>query len=419
MNTLKVMLHASELITPGNMDFPRLSRLILFSILLTITLPAMARSECTDAVHLQPDMKLGMSTALSGPAQYLGQSMRDGMLAYFAKTNCAGGLRGHRIELVVRDDGYQPDSALNNVKKLVQQDQVMAVLGNVGTPTAKLVAPYLQEQKTVFFAPYTGAGILRESPPQSHIFNFRASYEQELQAIVDFIIKSGIKPGRIAFFLQDDAYGTAGLMAATNVLQQKGYKRVDELVVTRYPRNSLQVEDAILEMLDMPKPPKAVIIVGAYAASAKFINYSHNLFPETLYFNLSFTGASALGTSLKIASNRVFVSQVVPFLGNGLALSHDFRQDMATFIPDGQVNEISFEGYIAARLLVESLRQQKAEFTRQGIRDALERTDEIEVGFGVPLRFSAYDHQASNKVWLLQYQQGQGFTKKVSGASDE
>lgn len=389
-----------------------LVRLGSLLILLTTTHHASARSECNVGHFNGEVLKLGMSTALSGPVQYIGQSMRDGMLAWFEKVNCAGGLNGYRIELIVRDDGYQPQSALSNMKKLIQDDAVMAVVGNVGTPTAALAAPYAQENETVFFAPYTGAGILRKTPPESYTFNFRASYQQELEATINFIVKSGIKPGRIAFFLQDDAYGTAGLVAATNVLKQKGYKRTDELMVTKYPRNSLKVEDAILDLLDMSKPPKAVIIVGAYTASAKFINYSHNLFPDTLYFNLSFTGASALGDNLDIASNRVFVSQVVPYLGNGLALSHDFRQDMQTFIPDGQINEISFEGYIAGKLLTESLRREKATMTRKGIRDALEASDEIDIGFGVPLRFSAYDHQASNKVWLLQYQQGKGFTKR-------
>jgi len=387
----------------------------LVTLLVCFSLAKAQASECHFEYIHQKVLKLGMSTALSGPAQYLGQSMRDGMNAWFRKTNCTGGLQGHRIELLVRDDGYQPQSALDNMRKLINQDKVVAVVGNVGTPTASLAAPYAQTHETVFFAPYTGADILRSSPPQSHIFNMRASYEQELQEIVDFIIRSGIKPGRIAFFLQDDAYGSSGLAAAKKVLASKGFKNTDKLLVTRYPRNSLQVEDAIVEMLDMPKAPRAVIIVGAYAASAKFINYSHNLFPDTLYFNLSFTGASALGASLKIASNRVYVSQVVPYLGNGLALSHEFRQDMESFVPEGQVNEISFEGYIAAKLFVESLRTQNAELSRQGIHAALETSGKLDIGFGAPLSFSESDHQASDKVWLLQYQMGDGFTRRVKG----
>lgn len=406
------------------MNFSVSVRFLLLVSALLLSQTVLARSECNPVHFATTDsdnkvIKLGMSTALSGPAQYIGQSMRDGMLAWFAKINCSGGLHGHQIELIVRDDGYQPQSSRKNMQRLIQDDEVLAVVGNVGTPTAALAAPYAQQNETPFFAPYTGAGMLRKSPPESYIFNFRASYQQELETIINFIVKSGIKPGRIAFFLQDDAYGAAGLLAATNVLKQKGYKYIDELVVTRYPRNSLKVEDAILEMLDMPRPPKAVIIVGAYAASAKFINYSHNLFPDTLYFNLSFTGASALGNSLDIASNRVFVSQVVPYLGNGLALSHDFRQDMETFVPEGQSNEISFEGYIAAKLLTESVRKVEGQLTRQTIRDALENTPEIDIGFGVPLRFSANDHQASNKVWLLQYEQDKGFTIKVKGEANE
>lgn len=413
------MLALSEFFVIPNMHLSARALSFILLVLIGASQPLSARNECTNGPDEHPPLVFGMSTALSGPAQYLGQSMRDGMLAYFAKANCAGGLHHRAIELIVRDDGYQPQSALENVQKLITKDKVLAIVGNVGTPTAKLAAPFVQANQTVLFAPYTGAGILRKSPPDSYIFNFRASYQQELEEIVKFIVRSGIKPGRIAFFLQDDAYGEAGYKATVNVLKRKGFSRVNELLVTRYQRNSLDVEEAILQMLDMPKPPKAVIIVGAYAAAAKFINYSHNLFPDTLYFNLSFTGASALGQSLNIASHRVFVSQVVPYLGNGLSLSHDFKQDMDTFVPQGQINEISFEGYIAAKLLVESLRLGHVDLSRDGIRQTLENTADIDIGFGSPLGFSSQNHQASNRVWLLQYQQDKGFTKKVTGLTDE
>ena len=69
-------------------------------------------------------------------------------------------------------------------------------------------------------------------------------------------------------------------------------------------------------------------------------------------------------------------------------------------------------------MLTQSLRHEKSRLTREKIRDVLENINEIDIGFGVPLRFSAYDHQASNKVWLLQYQQDEGFTLKVTADKD-
>ncbi|MBE1298480.1 MAG: ABC transporter substrate-binding protein [Alteromonadaceae bacterium] len=385
----------------------------LFLLLCGISLSSQLYAQCetTDT----PKIRLGMSTALSGPVQYIGQSMRDGMLAYFERVNCAA--NQHHYELIVRDDGYQPGSALENVKKLVEQDQVLAVVGNVGTPTAKVAAPYVQEQQKVFFGAYTGSSILRNTPPDPYIFNFRASYRQELEAIINHVVESGIKPSRIAFLIQDDAYGHTGFDAALSVLREKGFKHANKLLVARYPRNTLQIDKAIIQMLDMPKSPKAVIIVGAYAAAAKFINYSHNLFPGAHYYNLSFTGATALGENLEIASNRVFVSQVVPYLGNGLALSHAFKADMQKYVPSGRINEISFEGYIVASLLDKAL-QNKQVSSADDIKFALRDLGRVDIGLGEDVLLSNEQHQASRRVWLMQYKRGEGFVTKVGLSND-
>ena len=95
---------------------------------------------------------IGMSTALSGPAQYLGQSMHAGVKAAFDRANEEGGIQGIPINLIVKDDSYQPESALDNVQQLIKDERVLALIGNVGTPTAALTAPYANDKKVVFFA---------------------------------------------------------------------------------------------------------------------------------------------------------------------------------------------------------------------------------------------------------------------------
>lgn len=370
-------------------------------------------AECQLPTKDKPPILLGMSTALSGPAQYLGESMRDGVQVYFNKVNCLGGVHGREVKLITRDDGYQPRAALMNVKKLITQDGVLAIMGNVGTPTAKLTAPYIVQEKRVFYAPYTGAGILRNQPVDEYIFNFRASYGQELKSIIKHIFKNGIKPGEIAFLLQDDAYGQAGFNAAEQVLTDYGFRHMDELPVTKYSRNTVEVDDAIMSLLDLATPPKAIIIVGAYAASAKFINHSYNLFPRTLFYNLSFSGATALSNKLDVSSDRVFITQVVPFLAHHSVLQQAFTGDLQVYLPHGVANEISFEGYLSANLLIEALWQFEGTINAEGIKNALEQLSRSEIDFGSPLSFSSKDHQASDKVWMMQYQYKKGFIKQV------
>ena len=346
-------------------------------------------------------INIGMSTALSGPAQYLGQSMHAGVKAAFDRANEEGGIQGTPINLIVKDDSYQPESALNNVQQLIKDERVLALIGNVGTPTAALTAPYANDKKVVFFAAYSGAATIRQEPPQPYVFNLRASYDQEAKKIVEYIFKQGIKPVEIAFLLQQDSYGDAGYSATKKALEAHRYYDSNSLLKTYYPRNTLDIEQAIVELLGTHPIPRAIIIVGAYAPSAKFINYAQFLFKDSLFFNLSFTGAPALASSLTSNNQRVFITQVVPEIAHDLKISQEFTRDMKRFSPLYEEHSISFEGYLAGRTFVAALENINGPITREKIRTAFESLD-IDFGLGYPIQFDD-THQASNAVWLSQY----------------
>lgn len=86
-------------------------------------------------------IKLGMSTVLTGPSAALGNDMRVGIESYFQLVNKNGGVQNRQIEFIVRDDGYEPERAAKNMRTLIDKDGVLAVLGNVGTPTAIVSVP--------------------------------------------------------------------------------------------------------------------------------------------------------------------------------------------------------------------------------------------------------------------------------------
>src|SRR6266516_351446 len=78
----------------------------------------------------------GQIAALEGPAQALGQGMRQGLLAAFAEANRAGGVAGRKLELKSADDSYEPQKMIEAMKKMLAEDKVLAIVGTVGTPTA-------------------------------------------------------------------------------------------------------------------------------------------------------------------------------------------------------------------------------------------------------------------------------------------
>jgi len=128
----------------------------------------------------------GQSAALKGPAAALGLGMRDGILAAFHEANAAGGVHGRKLDLISYNDGYEPEMAIANTKRLIDEDKVFALIGEVGTPTSKAVQPITTEQGVPFIGPFTGADFLRD-PSLTNVVNIRASYRQESEAWIEHL----------------------------------------------------------------------------------------------------------------------------------------------------------------------------------------------------------------------------------------
>jgi ABC-type branched-subunit amino acid transport system substrate-binding protein len=152
---------------------------------------------------------LGQSCALSGPAKNLGLEMRAGLLAAFAHINSLGGIKGRDIHLLSLDDGYEPDKAVYNTLRLINEEAVFMLIGEVGTPTSKAVIPLIEAYKIPFFAPFSGAELLR-TPFRRYVINVRASYYQEMERLASYLVDDQ-KIERISCFYQNDSYGYDGL----------------------------------------------------------------------------------------------------------------------------------------------------------------------------------------------------------------
>src|SRR5271169_1221003 len=92
----------------------------------------------------------GQVAALTGPAQALGQGMREGILAAFEEANRAGGVNGRKLELKSVDDGYEPEKTIEATKKIITEDKIFALIGAVGTPTSKAGQPIATAAKVPF-----------------------------------------------------------------------------------------------------------------------------------------------------------------------------------------------------------------------------------------------------------------------------
>jgi len=154
------------------------------------------------------EIKIGMSNAQTGNAAALGSGVKSGAETYFNKINSSGGVNGRKVNLVAYDDGYEPAKCKGNTQKLLEQDDVFALFGYVGTPTSAAILPILSNTDAIYFGPFTGAASLR-TPVKKNIFNVRASYGDETDGLVEHLT-TDLKLNKVGIFIQDDAYGAAG-----------------------------------------------------------------------------------------------------------------------------------------------------------------------------------------------------------------
>jgi len=344
------------------------------------------------------EIVLGMSTVLSGNSGALGQDMQRGVLAGLERANRTGELKNLRLRLIALDDGYEPTRAAINTRQLIETDGVLAMIGNVGTPTAVVTVPLAREEKTLLFAPFAGGPILRNTPPDRYVINFRASYDEETQAIIDALIDTaGLKPEEIAFFTQKD--NSAFSMGMT-ALERHGLKDPGTIIHVGYERNTLAVEGAVADLLTAESAPRAVMMYGAYAPCAKFIRLCRDSKMNPLFLNVSFVGSSSLIEALGDTDARVIVTQVVPSPSDdGIPVVREYRTDLRALDPSASAGFGDLEGYIAARILTLALEKIQGAPTREAIIDALEGLGEFDIGLGEPLHLSRTEHQASHRVW--------------------
>jgi ABC-type branched-subunit amino acid transport system substrate-binding protein len=336
---------------------------------------------------------LGQSAPLSGPSAQLGREYRTGALAWFAEVNRRGGIHGRRLRLVSLDDRYEPNLTVINTRRLIGAERAFALFGYVGTPTVKAILPLVERERIPLVASLTGARLLRE-PFRPMVFNLRASYQAEIDRIVDDLVRAGRH--RIAVLHQEDAFGEDGLRATRAALDRHGLKPV---AIAGVQRNSTATEAAAeqLHRLD----PSAVVIISAYPSSAAFSRSLQGLGSRAQLMNVSFVGTGGLQDALTGGrASGIGISQVVPFpWDRRVPVVAQYQSLMRRQQRQASYGFTSLEGFLAARWLTEALQRAGANPSRQALVAAFEGMESLDLG-GFRLRLGPGDHQASDFVDL-------------------
>ncbi len=353
-------------------------------------------------------IRFGISAPFTGAAKELGQNIKMGIETAFNVTNAQGGVHGRQLRLVAADDGYEPARTAGTMKQLYDADQVFALIGNVGTPTAVVALPYALDRKMLFFGAFTGAGLLRNDPPDRYVFNYRASYAEETAAVVNYLVKvKRLAPEQIAVFAQQDAYGDAGFAGVEKAVRALHGGNDSPILRLNYQRNTVNVDDAVAQLQQPRRTPiKAVIMVPTYRAAAKFIEKTRDLFPDMIYTSVSFVGSTALADELMLLGKKyatgVIVTQVVPAVEGHSSLVLEYKSALAKYFPGQEPDYVSLEGYVDAKILTEALQRNGPHLDTESLVATLEDIHDLDIGLGTPVTFSRSEHQGVHKVWGTQ-----------------
>ncbi len=378
---------------------------VLFAAAFVAGRPGWAQQGVTDRL-----IRIGGVMDLEGRSRGLGLGMKAGIEAAIRGQR----VKGRRIEFVSLNDSYTPTKTIEATNALITQG-VFIMIGNVGTPTAKVSLPILAQSKVPAVGFFTGAGILR--PGVGNIINYRASYIQETAAVIRAAIDSGVNPAQICADVQNDAYGMAGVIGIKRslgalpgtkvvtktldvILQQQGENpaRNDMGPVGVYQRNTFISRNGYQSLKNWEKvskaPCKVVITVGTYNAISKFAAYSRYKGENWIISAVSFTGADNFHKALLDAniSDRVIMTQVVPPLDSTLLIVAEARQKLGE-----RFGWVSLEGYIVGKLWLNAMENVEGRITRAKFLDAV-RGRTFDLG-GLKLDYSN-DNQGSDLVVL-------------------
>ena len=328
-------------------------------ILLTACLPAAAAPGVTDGAIV-----FGQSASLSGPNLHLGIHYRAGIEAAFGERNRRGGVAGRLLELRSLDDHYEPEQAAANARRFADRNDVFAVIGGVGTPTARRIVPILRAAGIPFIGPFTGADFLRDPERSPNVVNLRAGYLDETQVLVDYMLHD-LGKRRFGIIYQDDAFGRSVLRNFHSVLESYD---LPILARSTFSRNTHAVHASLFTLAKADLD--AILVVGSYPVNSLIVNLADALGHEYVIANLSFVGSQALRDAVEHPSERILVTEVMPDPQDlTRPLVRRFRTAMvaqhAADEVDHLTDSVSLEGYLLGRFVIEVLERMDGELTRE------------------------------------------------------
>lgn len=336
--------------------------------------PALA-AEAVSAKHVT----FGSSLPLTGPLGPSGKDHTMGIQAAFAAANRAGGIHGRELRLLAMDDAYVPARSAENVKQMVADNSVLALVSQIGTPNTAALLPIIEKAGLPLVGPITGSGALR-NPQLRNVFHIRPSYGEEVTRMVQQLVNMGI--ANIAFVYLDNPFGKEVLEQGKAALSAAKLNAAGEFALAFDGKNAAEVVKKV-----EASRAGAVFLATTGSGVTDFVIHlreTMGLLP-VVGLSVTYSDLPRLGKdrALGLAMATVFPS----FKSKKFALIREYQADMDAMKFDAPTGS-AVESWINARVLIEGVRRAGRDLNRDKLRTALAGIRGLELGELV-INFSA------------------------------
>nr|WP_309678590.1 ABC transporter substrate-binding protein [Polaromonas sp.] len=342
----------------------------------TILLAAMSHA-------CQAQILIGQTAGFTGAVGAGVKETTEGAKLYLDATNAKGGVNGQKIELISLDDKFDPKLAAENARKLIEEQNVVAMFLTRGTPHTEAIIPLLDQYGVPLIGPSTGAMVLHQ-PVKKHIFNVRATYQREAEKAITHLHSMGIT--RIGIVYADDSFGADGVAGA-----QKGLETAKLKPVVLEKFNRAKPDFAPLAPKIYQSNAQAILMVASGQAVVDGMKAFRAAGSAAQIVTLSNNASIGFVKSLGDNARGVIVTQVFPYERSIAYPMVKEAQDLAKAKGQSEVTPAMLEGFAAAKVLVEGLRRAGAKPTREKIQTALEGMRKLDIG-GLEVGYSSEDH---------------------------
>ena len=314
------------------------------------------------------EIKLGQTMPYSGPASAYG-TIGKVEQAYFKMLNDAGGINGRKINLISLDDGYSPPKAVEQVRRLVEQDEVLALFQTLGTPSNSAIHKYVNAKKVPHLLLATGATKWADPKNYPWTLGFNLSYQAEGQIYAKYLLKN--KPNaKVAVLYQNDDYGKDVLKGVKDGLGAAGAKRI--VAEATYEVTDPTVDSQILTLQGSGADTFINITTPKFAAQAIRKAFDSGWKPLHIVNNVSASVGSVLTPAGLDKSTGLLTLQYYkdpndPQWKDDPAML-EWRAFMGRYYREGDPKDAAnLYGYLAAQTMVQILKQCGNDLTRENV----------------------------------------------------